>query len=102
MNLQKRYNYSAKHIRRMKLFERAHLKPVFDALHAQIKPIAQILRSKGIEAAHKALDTIEINSKLAPPIRDIYKDVGLYFANKTIHDLRQSAREQKAGFGFND
>lgn len=83
----------------MKLFERQHLRPIFDALHKQIQPVVAILRSKGIEAAQNSLDTVEINSHLASPIRDIYSTVGLYFANKTIHDLRQS---EKKGFGFNE
>lgn len=96
--------YSAKHIRRMKLFERQFLRPVFDALRKQIQPVVNIMRSKGIEAAQASLDTVEINAALAPPIRDIYKTVGLYFANKTIWDLNQSAKgnEVKAGFGFNE
>lgn len=96
--------YSAKHIRRMKLFERQHLKAVYTALEVQITPVAETMRSKGIEAAMASLDTVEINAALAPPIRDIYKTVGLYFANKTIWDLNQSAKgnEVKAGFGFNE
>ena len=96
-------DYSAKHIRRMKLFERQHLKPVYNALEKQINPVVSILRKQGIEQAQASLDTVEINAYLAPPIRDIYKTVGLYFANKTIWDLQQSAKqEQKASFGFND
>lgn len=114
--------YSAKHIRRMKLFERQHLKAVYTALEVQITPVAETMRSKGIEAAMASLDTVEINAALAPPIRDIYKTVGLYFANKTIWDLNQSAKrgelksqpsssaigyadtssETKAAFGFNE
>lgn len=96
--------YSAKHIRRMKLFERQHLKAVYTALEVQITPVAETMRSKGIEAAMASLDTVEINAALAPPIRDIYKTVGLYFANKTIWDLNQSAKgnEVKAAFGFNE
>lgn len=112
--------YSAKHIRRMKIFERQHLKTIFLALQAQIKPVVSILRSKGVEAAINSLDTVEINSHLSGPIKDTYKDVGLYFANKTIHDINQSAKnaqyqlgvdakgalaygayETKSGFGFN-
>lgn len=94
--------YSAKHIRRMKLFERQFLKQIFTALEQQIKPVVKLMRSQGIEAAANSLDTIAINAKLAPPIRDIYATVGLYFANKTIHDINQSAKEVKAGFGFNE
>lgn len=105
----------------MKLFERQFLKPIFNALHDQVKPVVRVLRSKGIEAAVASLDVIEINTHLAKPIRDIYKTVGLYFANKTIHDLRQSERkgmmilmpaipvnafdtlpEVKGSFGFNE
>ena len=94
--------YSAKHIRRMKLFERQHLKAIAKTLQAQIKPVVATLKAKGIEAAINSLDTIQINSHLAKPIRDIYSTAGLYFANKTIHDLRQAIKEQKAGFGFNE
>lgn len=100
----------------MKLFERQFLKPIALALHKQIQPVVNILRSKGIEAAINSLDTVEINAALAKPIRDIYATVGLYFANKTIWDLQQSAKESKgmpdanashtselkASFGFND
>ncbi len=84
----------------MKLFEREFLKPIFNALNAQVKPVAKVLRSRGIEAAISSLDVIEINTHLAKPIREIYRTVGLYFANKTIHDLRQS--EKKGSFGFNE
>lgn len=85
----------------MKLFERQHLKPIFNALHEQIKPVVKILRLHGYEAAINSLDTVEINKYLAEPIKDIYSNVGLYFANKTIHDINQSVKEEKAGFGFN-
>lgn len=116
--------YSAKHIRRMKLFERQHLKAVFTALEKQIKPVVKTIRSKGIDAAIAGLDTVEINAALAPVLRDIYKTIGLYFANKTIWDIQQSVKrggivapgptnpnegievfvpvEQKASFGFNE
>ena len=99
MTKEQRYNYSAKHIRRMKLFERQYLKPVFAALQDQIKPVISKLKADGVEATISSLDTVEINTHLAPAIRDIYSGVGLYFANKTIHDLHQSV---KAGFGFNE
>lgn len=89
--------YSAKHIRRMKRFEREHLGPVFNALEKQIKPVSATLRSKGIDAAMKSLDTVEINSHLAEPVRDIYTNVGLYFANKTIHDINQAIKEVRKG-----
>lgn len=86
----------------MKLFERQHLKAVFAALEKQIKPVVKTLRSKGIDAAIASLDTVEINAALAPVLRDIYKTIGLYFANKTIWDITQSAKETKASFGFNE
>lgn len=102
MTKQQRYNYSAKHIRRMKLFERQFLKSVFNALHTQITPIVNILNQQGIEAAQNALNTIFINAHIIEPINEIYKTVGVYFANKTIYDINQSAREVKQGFGFNE
>jgi len=81
--------YSAKHIRRMKLFEAQFLRPVYEALRKQIAPIVAILREHGPEAAIRATDREIINDHVAPVIQDIYKTVGLYFANKTIHDLKQ-------------
>ncbi len=107
--------YSAKHIRRMKLFERQHLRAVSMALHKQIHPVVTTLREHGIQAAIDSVDVIHINSYLVPPIKDIYSTVGLYFANKTIFDINQSVKEKKAGgmqgeftletkgaFGFNE
>lgn len=102
MNPQQQDNYSLKHIRRMKLFERQFLRSVVTALHTQIQPMVSVLRSKGIDAAINSLDALQINIHLSQPIIEIYKTVGLYFANKTIHDINQSIKEQKAGFGFND
>lgn len=101
MTTQEKNNYSAKHIRRMILFERQHLPAIIAALRIQIKPVAAKLRSHGVEAAIASLDVFHINSALAKPIQNIYTTVGLYFANKTIHDINQSAKEVKAGFGFN-
>ena len=101
MTKSEQYNFSAKHIRRMKLFERELIPGILKALHEQIKPVAAKLRRHGIEAALNSLDTVEINSHLSAPIQEIYKTVGLYFANKTIHDINQSVKEVKAGFGFN-
>ncbi len=94
--------YSAKHIRRMKLFERQHLRAVSTALHKQIQPVVTTLREHGIQAAIDSVDVIHINSYLAPPIKDIYSTVGLYFANKTIFDINQSVKETKGAFGFNE
>ena len=99
MTKEQQYILAQKHARRMKLFERQHLKAVFNALNEQIKPVVSDLRNHGVQTAQKNLDTLHINSHLAPVVRDIYATVGLYFANKTIWDLRQ---EHKASFGFNE
>lgn len=97
--------YSAKHIRRMKLFEAQFLRIVYNALRDQVNDIVATLREHGVQAAIREVDTTVLNKHLEEPLREIYKTVGLYFANKTIHDLRMDARqrqiEQKAGFGFN-
>jgi hypothetical protein len=113
MNTRQRIAYSAKHIRRMRLFEAQFLRPIYNALQSQIKPVVAHLRLHGAQAAINAVDGVVLNEHIAPVIQDIYKTVGLYFANKTIHDLKQSVKvkaagyyhgnlEYKAGFGYND
>lgn len=101
MNAVQRFLYSAKHIRRMKLFESEFVRRVYNALVDQLRPVIRALRHDGPLVALQMVDHVIINEHIAPVILDIYKKVGLYFANKTIHDLRMSVREQK-GFGFNE
>lgn len=102
MNQIQRFLYSAKHIRRMKLFESEFVRRMYNALHDQVRPVVRTLRHDGPEVALNKVEHVVINEHVAPVILDIYKKVGLYFANKTIHDLRQSVKEQKGGFGFNE
>lgn len=83
----------------MKLFEAQFLRPIYNALQSQIKPVVDHLRNHGVQAAISAVDCIVINEHISPVIQQIYKTVGLYFANKTIHDLKQAV---KAGFGYNE
>lgn len=101
MNKLDRILYSAKHSRRMKLFEAQFLKRIFYALQSQIKPVIEKLKESGVEQAIHSVDRIVINSEVSKVILDIYKVVALYFANKTVYDLRPT-KEQKAGFGFNE
>ena len=77
--------YHAKVNRRMQLFHKKHLRPVYNALQEQIKPVVATLIEHGAEAAIKSIDIIHINSALAPVVKDIHKDVALYFANKTFN-----------------
>lgn len=106
MTKEQRIQLSGKHIRRMKLFEAQFLRAIFSALHDQVQHIVNILREYGAQAAIEAVDRTVLNVHIEAPLRDIYKTVGLYFGNKTIHDLRMDTRqrqpEHKAGFGFNE
>lgn len=83
----------------MKLFERQFLPHVFEALQEQVKPIVHKLRTQGVSSATSAIDHIVLNQKIGGIVLDLYSVIGLYFANKTIHDLKQS---EKKGFGFDE
>lgn len=104
MNQTSRIAYSEKHVRRAKLFERQFLTPVFNAIHSQIIAFVRTMRSKGIEAAKREMETVFFNEKAGKAIRELYVIVGLYHANKTSHEITQSVKghEIKAGFGFNE
>src|SRR6185369_18086581 len=90
--------YSAKHTRRMVLFEKQFLKPVFNALHSQIMDVINDIKREGLDKAKQNLDTIIMNDKIGKVVREIYLTVGIYFTKKTLADI---GRPEVKGFGFN-
>lgn len=102
MNATQRQQYAEKHDRRMKLFERRFIRPVFNALQQQMKESSEILQRSGVDGLKMVLESLVFVQDLAQPISDIYKSAGIYFANKTLRDINASVREVKAGFGFDE
>lgn len=102
MTKDQRIQYSQKHSRRVKLFERQYLRRVFNAIHSQISEFVSDMKHRGIHDAKRELDRTVINDKIAPVIRELYLEVGLYKANMVLREINGSVREVKAGFGFNE
>lgn len=106
MNEEQRIQYSQKHLRRVKAFERRFIPGVFRAIKGQLMDAVAILKSSGPDALKLAINNVLLTHNLAPQLRDIWQDVAYYFARKTVRDINASARtetfitpEQKAGFG---
>ncbi len=94
-------DYIAKHKRRMILFEKQFLKPVFNALHSQIQEFITELKNNGLQQARHSIEKIHMNANVGKIVREIYLTVGLYFIKKTIADIQK--QEVKAtGFGENE
>jgi uncharacterized protein with gpF-like domain len=85
----------------MNKFERRYTPAVYKALQSQIKEYTVVLKNDGIEAAKRKLNDIDINWKIAPVIKDMYKTVGVFYANQEYGQLRQQLKDKKKGFGFN-
>lgn len=97
-----RRQYSEKHIRRVKLFERKFTRPVYNAIRKPMLGVADTLRSEGIEAAMQATNRVIIVEGVGSIVQDIYKQVGVWAASRSLREINSSAKEQKAGFGFNE
>ena len=83
---------SDKHTRIMNRFEREFITPVHSALRSQIKAFID----SGMDL--RKLDEVIINDRVAEVIRDLYTEVGIFYANQTLREL---TGQQKKGFGFN-
>lgn len=83
---------SEKHIRVMNRFEREFIKPIHSAIQSQIKAFID----SGMDL--RKMDEVIMNDRVALVIRDIYKTVGVYFANQTLKELKG---QEKKGFGLN-
>ena len=85
----------------MNKFERRYTPAVYKALQSQIKEYTVVLKNEGLEAAQRKLSDIDVNWKIAPVIKDMYKTVGVFYANQEYGQLRQQLKDKKKGFGFN-
>lgn len=101
MNQEQRSTYSDKHLRRMNRFESTYRREVYLAIRSQILAFTSDLKENGLDFAIKQLDRTILNERIAPVIRDMYVEVGVYFARKGTREINKSLREQK-GFGFDE
>lgn len=101
MTKKERIKYSEAYKRQMLKFERRYTKAVYLALRSQINEYIVVLRQEGIEAAKRKLFGLDINQKIAPVVRDMYRTIGLFYANQEYGQLRQQLKDKKKGFGFN-
>jgi hypothetical protein len=92
-----RAEYSQRHTRRMNRFERQFTPIIFRAINAQISSFIREIRSEGLDRARQNMNDIILNGKVAEAIKELYRVVGIYFANDTLRDLR---RQEVKGFGF--
>jgi hypothetical protein len=95
LNEKQREQYSNRHSRRMKLFERIFYKRIVAVFRDQFKQAADKIRSSGVDS----LDSLFAGNGIAPVIRDMYRIVGLWAAKRETANINRSLREQKAGFG---
>lgn len=96
MNSAQREIYEQKNRRRMQLFERMFLRSMTFTIHGEMKRAARALRGGKISAY---LATSTLIADLSPKLADIYNVVGVFYARKTLRDVRKSAKEEKA-FGL--
>lgn len=98
MNKAQRIAYSQKNVRRLKLFERQFMKPIYQVLRKQYKAAAAMVRSGQIQ---RLRDQSDIIPGLGAEIQKLYNTVGVFYANQTLREINRQAREVKAGFGLN-
>ena len=82
-----------------RVFERRFTPAVYKALQVQIKDVVNILESQGVDAAKRFNDTVLMNDRMGVVIRDLYKTVGLFFANNSYENIQKQVKRK--GFGFN-
>lgn len=100
MTKKERIKYAEQYGRQIKKYERQFTKPVYSALQSQINEYVKVLKQDGIEAAKRKLYDIDINQKVGGVIKQLYKTVGLFYANQEYGNLRSQVKQVK-GFGFN-
>lgn len=102
MNAVQRLLYAQRNRRRLQIFENEYAKQLFPVLFTEMRIASDILKERGIEALRMHVDSMVMINGLAPIIQNIYRTVGLYYANKTMREIIASAKrpEAKAGFGF--
>lgn len=103
MNKQTRDKYWSIHKRRMEMFEKMFVPKVYKVIRPQIDQFIEILKSKGQDEAKRWLHKQIMTDGLMEVIMNIYKIIGVYFANSTLKEIRLSAKgAEEKRFGFND
>lgn len=104
MNIVQRQIFLAKHIRRMKLFERIFIASLTATLRKPFDEVARLIEADGIVAARNYAERIIMIEDIGNVIQDIYKTVGVYIAGRNLRIIvKQAAKERKAfGFGLDE
>jgi hypothetical protein len=98
MKQAQRLKYSNQNQRAIVYLERKHLPAMVNLFRQLFNEAANILRQRGLEALKQMLSKKGIETRTGELILNIYKEVGLYFANKIYNEILDSAKEtQKAG-----
>lgn len=84
----------------MNFFEKKYSPVMAKAINAQIRVVTATLKHSGINAARQVNDYTLMNEQVSTVVRDLYKTVGLYFANETYRNIQDQVKTK--GFGFND
>lgn len=98
--MKKRNEIRNNSIKRFKYFEKKYTPVIYRALQSQIKLVSGVLKSGGVNSARRFNDSVMMNEQLGTAIRDLYKVVGLYFANDTYRNIQEQVKQK--GFGFNE
>lgn len=95
---------SFKHIATVKRMEKRFVKPIADAIAAQIKPVAEAIRHNGVTDATTIIDKMLVNDAIEKPIREMYSLFGAYGAYKTRAEINKSirAKRETKAFGINE
>lgn len=84
---------------RVMYFEKKYTPVMRKAIQSQVKLVEQVLLNGGVNAARRFNDSVLMNEQVGTAIRDLYKTVGLYFANDNYRNLNEQVKSK--GFGFN-
>jgi uncharacterized protein with gpF-like domain len=104
MNQKDRAAYSSLTIQQMARYERKYLRKLYEALRSQVDAFITSMNERGLQAAKAQLNLTVINDQIGTVIRDLYIEVGLFFARKAWREIQRSVRkvEKAASFGFNE
>lgn len=84
----------------MKKYERQYTKPMYLAIQAQINESIKVLRQDGLQGAKRDLFNLDFNGKVYSLVNDMYKTIGVFYANQEYGQLLKQLPKRK-GFGFN-
>lgn len=84
----------------LKRMEQRFAPRVYKALRLVHKDAARLVERQGAAYTQVSISMQDINMRLIPVIQSIYRDAGLYMANRTLSMLRKE--RQVKSFGFNE